>query len=198
MNLGIMCDALTELSELSLHLQKRDMTLPDANSAIERKIRVLESMCSLPGEYTKGSSQAISQQKFQSITLKNHPKISEINRPQFFRSLATNLDTGKAPRELNPLLQAVKTIPISTSECERTFSTMNIIMTDRRNSLLIERASTLIFLSCVGPPLNEFNPEPYVKSWLRAGRRLADETACRKQEAKAEVPEYRTLWKLLR
>jgi hypothetical protein len=54
---------------------------------------------------------------------------------------------------------------------------MNIIMTDRRNSILIEQASALTFISSVGPPLNKFNPEQCVKSWLWAGRRSADETA---------------------
>lgn len=69
------------------------------------------------------------------------------------------VDTGIPPRDLNPLLQAVNSIPVSTAECERAFSTMNIIMTDRRNSIPIERASALTFISSVGPPLNEFNPE---------------------------------------
>jgi hypothetical protein len=44
---------------------------------------------------------------------------------------------------------------------------MIIIMTDRRNCILIEQASALTFISSVGPPLNEFNPEQYVKSWVR-------------------------------
>jgi hypothetical protein len=39
-NLGIMYDALTELSELSLSLQNREMALPDADRAIKRTVRV--------------------------------------------------------------------------------------------------------------------------------------------------------------
>jgi hypothetical protein len=59
MNMGTMYDALRELSELSLELQKREMTLPDANSAISRKIKVLKSVCSIPGEHVKCSSKAV-------------------------------------------------------------------------------------------------------------------------------------------
>jgi hypothetical protein len=31
-----------------------------------------------------------------------------------------------------------------------------------------------------------------VKSWLRAGRRSADETACRKRDAAENIPRYRS------
>ncbi len=43
-NLGLMHDALQELSELSLELQKRDCTIIMAHKAICRQIRVLEAM----------------------------------------------------------------------------------------------------------------------------------------------------------
>jgi hypothetical protein len=36
------------------------------------------------------------------------------------------VDTGIPPTDLNPLLQAVNSIPVSIAECERAFSTMNI------------------------------------------------------------------------
>jgi hypothetical protein len=74
----------------------------------------------------------------------------------FINAFRQFIDTGNEPKELNPLLQIVKTIPISTCECEKSISSMNNIMTVARNSLLIERTSSLIFLSRIGPPLNEF------------------------------------------
>lgn len=120
-----------------------------------------------------------------------------LEKRKFITAFRQFVDTGNEPAELNPLLQTVKTIPISTSECERAFSSMNNIMTDVRNSLLVEKASLLIFLSCVGPPLKEFCPEPYVKSWLQSGRRLADETACHKSETTEIATHYNSLWKLL-
>jgi hypothetical protein len=68
------------------------MTLPDANSAMSRKIKVLKSMCSIPGEYVKCSSKAVSQKKFQEVKLHNYPKVIEIYRSQFFTSLVANLE----------------------------------------------------------------------------------------------------------
>ena len=116
---------------------------------------------------------------------------------KFIHAFRRFIDTGNEPTELNPLLETVKTVPISTSECERAFSSMNNIMTDARNSLIIESASSLIFISCVGPPLKEFCPGLSVKSWLRSEKRLADETACRKSESIENISNYHSLRKLL-
>jgi hypothetical protein len=54
------------------------MTLPDANSVVSRKIKVLKSMCSIPGEC---SSKAVSQKKFQEVKLQNYPKVIEFFFP---------------------------------------------------------------------------------------------------------------------
>jgi hypothetical protein len=39
-------------------------------------------------------------------------------------------------------------------------------------------AAALMFISLVGPPISEFNPENYVKQWLKKGHRHADYTSC--------------------
>ena len=57
------------------------------------------------------------------------------------------------------MLRIVGAISISTSACERAFSAMNEIMMDRRNALLVERASGFIFISNVGPPVKEFSTQ---------------------------------------
>jgi hypothetical protein len=90
-NLGIIHDALTELSELSLSLQRQDMTLSDANTHIKRTIKVLESMCDFPGEYVKESSKVIADKQFKSIELQSYSKVTQINQSQFLRSLVSNL-----------------------------------------------------------------------------------------------------------
>jgi len=46
------------------------------------------------------------------------------------------------------------------------FSTMNIIYSSLWSRLSVERLSSLIFISLVGPPLMQFNPLPCVKKWL--------------------------------
>lgn len=45
LNLALMFDALKELAELSLELQKRDVTLPSAHRAVTRQIVVFKAMC---------------------------------------------------------------------------------------------------------------------------------------------------------
>ena len=46
---------------------------------------------------------------------------------------------------------------------------MNIINTDIRSRLLVPRLAKLMFVSLVGPSLQEFQPLPYVKQWLLGG-----------------------------
>lgn len=80
------------------------------------------------------------------------------------------------PSDLQPLLLAINTIPVSTADCERGYSQMNLIMTATRNSLAVRTAWCLLFGKLVGPPLSLFNPLPYVRSWLAAGKQSADDT----------------------
>lgn len=276
-NLGVMYDALNELTGLSLELQKRNTSLEEAQNAIKRTIKVFESMCSsVPGEYHKKALRAAEDKKIRDIQLHESKKVVKIDSKQFFRSLVNNLNSRlvenvftashlstssiqnkddrmtriisaskvlyknnwpststldicygdesigslcnffhilekrryinafrmyvenrEIPIELMPLIKIVETIPISTAECERAFSTMNEIHTEKRNKLMIARSSGLIFISSVGPPVQMLNPVPYVKSWLRKGRRSADETACRKHEDAILDTQYESIWKLL-
>uniref|UniRef100_A0A671U0D7 HAT C-terminal dimerisation domain-containing protein n=1 Tax=Sparus aurata TaxID=8175 RepID=A0A671U0D7_SPAAU len=230
-NLGVMYDALTELSDLSRLLQKRDLTLPEADKLLARQVRVFESMISLPGPYTKSVLQARTEESFKNVALHENLRIVKINAGQFFRSMAENIkyikalqpDTwpegeldiqhgeeevlrlcdrlkelrgSKTPEALKPLLKAVHTIAVSTSECERAFSCMNNILTDKRNSLAVTRLSNLIFLKSNGPPLEQFSPQSYVMSWLAKGRRSADEREC-EAPGRSSKDDPKTCWSLL-
>jgi hypothetical protein len=44
--------------------------------------------------------------------------------------------------------------------------------------MLLKTAPALKFISLVGPPVSEFNPENYVKEWLTKGHRHADYSSC--------------------
>lgn len=62
-NLGLMYDGLTELRDLSRQLQKREMTLQEADRLLTQVTRVFESMVSIPGpyvEYSCGRKQTLS------------------------------------------------------------------------------------------------------------------------------------------
>jgi len=66
--------------------------------------------------------------------------------------------------ELRRLLSSVPVIQVSTAECERGFSAMNLLLTSRRSSMHVTTLSSLLFLKMVGPaPLEQFQPLQYVK-----------------------------------
>ena len=100
-----------------------------------------------------------------------------------------------APEELKLLLQAVNTLVISTAECERGFSQMNMLTTTR-SSLEVKSMSALLFIKCVGPPLNKFRPDVYVKSWLQS-HCLANNPKARARKIETKKHDYENLWKLL-
>jgi hypothetical protein len=58
LDLGLMCDALQELSELSLELQKRNINLYSANNKIKRLAQVFEERRVYPGQYYNISTTA--------------------------------------------------------------------------------------------------------------------------------------------
>ena len=103
----------------------------------------------------------------------------------------------RIPPELRPLLLALKTIPVCTAECERGFSQMNLIVSPTRNSMLVSTASCLMFGKLVGPPLARFDPLPYVRSWIAAGRHSADDlnsVACAASNESDAA--YEAIWEL--
>ena len=97
------------------------------------------------------------------------------------------VDNGgsKIPEQLCPILRAINTLPVTSSDCERGFSTMNLIMSPLRNSLGITRLSSLMFIKLMGPPLQLWNPLPYVNRWLTAHRH-ADDTRSRRVDPTAQ------------
>uniref|UniRef100_A0A8C9X006 HAT C-terminal dimerisation domain-containing protein n=1 Tax=Sander lucioperca TaxID=283035 RepID=A0A8C9X006_SANLU len=232
-NLGFMYDALQELSELSLELQKRECNIIMAHKAICRQIRVFEAMSERPGRYSLLSQggcmmffgslarnlekRMFSQGKDQTgynkliedlkVLYPQHwPQDGDalfgesevemlcqqfcIDNPRkvirAFREYRDNNGTF-IPDELNDLLAAVNIVPISSAECERGFSQMNLICTANRASLLPSTISSLLFLCLVGPPLTRFNPFPYVRSWIAKGHRTALNTRCRERSRGTEA-----------
>ena len=73
---------------------------------------------------------------------------------------------------------------------------MNYINTDIRSRLLVPRLAKLMFVSLVGPTLQEFQPLPYVKvKQLLGGHRAACENQSQKctQESKEDA-RYGHMW----
>lgn len=90
LNIGLLLDALSELSDLSLELQKRCITLPEAHNLI-RQILVFESMATRDNhEFYLEAKQSVEQMKFKNVPLHINDKDNN-NHSQFYRSLAENL-----------------------------------------------------------------------------------------------------------
>ena len=48
---------------------------------------------------------------------------------------------------------------ISSAECERIFSSMNLTHTSQRNALEVESLRNLLFIKLNDPPLEQFKPD---------------------------------------
>lgn len=274
-NLALMYDALKEVSNLSLALQKRSVGLVESHQLINQTIRAVEYMIDHPGKYLSEALEAVEEGKFKAVDL-HSGKVQTINARQFFRSLNDNLknrmltvasrrgekasqrennqaeyqsllsqvsvtDSSRWPpnfddipmfgegeiseiatrfhldvistvvafkvykamggRDLPPELKAIKSvlsiIPISTAECERSFSVMNNVLTGKRNQLTIPNLSCLMFISIMGPPLTLFRPKQYVKNWVKRGRHTAVDTNSKTRVGKQVDPEMVHLYNLL-
>ena len=61
------------------------------------------------------------------------------------------------------LLNCVSTVPVSTAECERGFSNMNVICSSLQTRLTVPDISSLTCISLCGPPIH---------LWLKTGELL--------------------------
>ena len=60
---------------------------------------------------------------------------------------------------------------------------------------MVKTTSCLLFGKLVGPPLARFDPLPYVKSWIAAGRHSADDVNSLACAANNEYDAaYETIW----
>jgi hypothetical protein len=101
------------------------------------------------------------------------------------------------PKELSRIWCILHTIAISSSECERGFSQMNLIVTTGRSSLLVKTVASLLFMIIVGPQLTLFDPTNYVKTWLLQGHHPALDNKSKIRKRTEEVGDMSKVWKLL-
>lgn len=276
LDMATMLDALQELAELSVELQRKSLNIIDSDRAVSRQIRVFEAMATNPGSYFKEATKAAEEGTFNEIQLhKATSNMHTINPGQLYRSLAENMKNrligcrsshtsslqsslnensmsytklidavkvlypenwpedadplfgeneinylctklslsirpavrafrmfveskGKViDNDLKSLVSAIEAIAVSTAECERGFSCMNLTLSDTRNSLAISTVSSLMFLKLVAPPLHQFQPLSYVKSWLAKGHHAAtDVNSSTHQQDNTSGGEMFAVWKL--
>lgn len=238
LDLGLICDALIELKEVSLKLQDRNINLNEANTHILILAKVFSDRITSHGKYYTDAMDAVKLQRFRGVDIKplDTNEIPPINPQEFYISLKNSIEirllnekntnliklsefldtkfedelftditsfdnnmeelgiifkldqrtlinglreyrvTRKMPPSIEKLKAIISTIPISSSECERGFSQMNLIASSLRSSFLVSSISVLLYIKLVGPSLNQFDPSAYVRSWLVLKKRTATDS----------------------
>jgi hypothetical protein len=112
-------------------------------------------------------------------------QLSEREAIRAFREYLKYIE--EMPKELSRIQCIIHTIAISSSECERGFSPMNLIVTPGRSSLLVKTVTSLLFIINVGPPLTLFDATNYVKTWLLQGHHSELDTKSKIRKRTEEV-----------
>lgn len=105
LDLALMHDCLSELSDLSLALQERDMTIPQAHKLLQRTIRVIASFNDSPGEKVLEAEKSVSGGVHQHVDLSTNKKIVSIKPKQFLQSLVDNMKARLVPTESDTFLK---------------------------------------------------------------------------------------------
>lgn len=67
--------------------------------------------------------------------------------------------------DLLAVIDLVLSLPASTADCERGFSTMNMVKSDWRSSLLSDTLSDLLIIHLCSPEIKDFDPSTAVMLW---------------------------------
>jgi len=96
----------------------------------------------------------------------------------------------RVPDSFRQLTMTISSLPVTSADAERGFSTMNIICTPLRNRLATSRLSNLLFASLVGPPLKDFSPMYYVNTWLLKHRAASDNQSKKRKDINTSELRY--------
>ena len=121
-----------------------------------------------------------------------HDTISE------FRAFKASGRLSEENVALLTLQRTLETIPVSTADCERSISCMNLTVTKLRSTIETANVSSLMFISIAGPPTDMFHPSSYVKSWLSAGNHSSTDTnALGRRKSEPEFVVHEKIWDTL-
>lgn len=109
------------------------------------------------------------------LQLSTNLKMDQCQTSTLIRQFRMHKDghESDAHDQLKELNQRLLILPISSAECERGFSSMNLTHTSQRNALEIKSLRDLLFVKLNGPPLEHFEPEQFVRMWLKDGHHSA-------------------------
>ncbi|KAI6658190.1 hypothetical protein LOD99_15459 [Oopsacas minuta] len=134
------------------------------------------------------AQEAVISLEFHNIQLIHNAKIVPIDKMKFLEILIKRMNDRLF---ITTFSRSPTATGESTAECERGVGHMNIIIVDRRASLLVSHVSSLLFIKLNGPPLSSWNPSHYALSWLRHQRGALDTRIKRKPLTLEENP----VWK---
>ena len=90
---------------------------------------------------------------------------SNMSMRQMTNLLCTDTSLQDMYPHLSKLASIAALVPVSTAECERSFSTMNRVKTKLRNCMKMSTLDSLIRISVEGAPLSQFNFERAADIW---------------------------------
>lgn len=105
------------------------------------------------------------------------------------------LQEDQSGKTLRRLIVASQTYLATSAECERGFSAMNDTASKTRNRLRVRSLSAVLFVNINAPPLEMFDPKPFVLSWLKEGHCLS--TAKKAGKEANNKREDRPLWSIM-
>ena len=91
LDLGLMIDVLSELSILSEYLQNRDITVPPADRAMSRTVRLISKMERTPGPKSEAAIDAARKMRFGNLVPQSSERIIRIDRSKFLAAFVKSL-----------------------------------------------------------------------------------------------------------
>jgi len=121
LDLALMCDALQELSELSLELQDRSVDLQSANQKIKSLVQVFKERRVKPGPYYEMAAKAAEGHQFQGAELHSESRMNDppINTNTFYTKLCEPIENRLILRTqtlLNGHVYLTKTVGLLMSK----------------------------------------------------------------------------------
>ena len=113
-NLGLMHDALDELGDMSVSLQKADITLPAAVKLINKQIEMFSARREYDSVHYSDACKAVELGQFKDVQLRSdNGKQPEIPKGQFYQALADAMTTRLLPESDRELIRAVEALNVS-------------------------------------------------------------------------------------
>ena len=117
----------------------------------------------------------------------------EINDFRDYVDICLNESSNVIPENILKAKSIINTVAVSSAEVERSFSLMNNIATLKRANLKIEHIADLMTIKLLGQPFDSWNPELFVKSWLRS-HHSAEDRRVRNPAAKETNDNLTSIW----